>query len=101
QQGRGGQPGFQRAEVNEAGDLAAAGPEGAITQQMAADLSQSASDSMLVNGSISRGLDMPQQPDWFGGRGGMDGMGPGMGMGDGFGGMNGMNGLNGQDAAGG
>ena len=100
-QGRGGQTGFQRAEVNQSGDLAAAGQEGAITQEMAADLSQSASDSLLVNGSISRGLDMPQQPDWFGGRGGMDGMGPGMGMGDGLGGFNGMNGLNGQDGAGG
>ena len=52
---------------------------------MAADLSSSASDSLLVNGSVSRGLDMPQQPDWFGGRGMGDGMGPGGGFGPGMG----------------
>ncbi len=87
--GRGQQTGFQRADVNQAGE--GANLEAGINPEMAADLSQSASDSFLVNGSVSRGLDMPQQPDWFGGRGGMgfDGMGPGgpgMGMVPGMGG---------------
>jgi hypothetical protein len=89
--GQGGQPGrgqqgngFQRLDVNQSGDLAAAGNEGAISNETASDLSQSASDSFLVNGSVSSGIGMPQgPPDWMmgGGRGGMDGFGPGMGMG--------------------
>jgi len=82
---------YQRVDVNQSGDLAAAGNEGAINNEAAADLNQSASDSFMVNGSVSSGLGMQQGgPDWFGGRGGMDGFGPGMGMGPGGGmGMNG------------
>ncbi len=87
------QTGYQRLDVNQAGDLAAAGNDGAITNETAADLSTSASESLLVNGSVSTGLGMPQgPPDWFGGRGGMDGFGP-MGMGPGMG-------LNGDGTAG-
>ncbi len=80
-----GQGGFQRLDVNQAGDLAAAGNEGSLTNEAATDLSSSANESLMVNGSISTGLGMPQgPPDWFGGRGGMDGFGP-MGMGPGMG----------------
>ena len=89
--------GFQRVDVNSSGDLPAA-PDTGLAADEAADLSNSADPSLLVNGSVSRGLDMPQQNDWFGGPGGrMDGMGGGPG------GMNGMNGMNpgGGDGAGG
>jgi len=51
-----------------------------------ADLSNSADPSLLVSGSVSRGLDMPGQNDWFGGPGGRMDM-----MGGGPGGMMGMN----------
>ena len=74
-----GQPGYQRLDVNASGDPAAAGTENGVTGDTA-DLNQSASDALLVNGSVSRGLDMPQTNDWLAGRGGM--MGMGMGMGD-------------------
>ncbi len=86
--------GFQRVDVNSSGDLAAA-PDTGLAPNEAADLSNSADPSLLVSGSVSRGLDMPQQNDWFGGPGGrMDGMGSGPG------GMNGMN-PGGGDGAGG
>src|SRR5262249_34436427 len=94
--GRGGTrpgTGFQRTEVNpseEAPSIA----ESNISNEMVSELNQSANDSFLVNGSVSRGLGMPEQADWGfpGGRGGFDGMGfgpgmgPGTGMGDGMGG---------------
>ncbi|HUK18304.1 MAG TPA: TonB-dependent receptor [Bryobacteraceae bacterium] len=89
-----GGDGFQRLDVNQTGD----------GQSMAADMAGGAnadmgqsSDAFVVNGSVSSGLDMPQQNDWmgFGGRGG-DGMGfggpggpGGMGMGGGVGGPGG------------
>jgi trimeric autotransporter adhesin len=42
------------------------------------ELNQSASDSLIVNGSVSSGLGLPQQNDWFGfGRGGNAFGGPG------------------------
>ncbi len=89
------QGGFQRMDVNQAGDVSAMNTDGTFSTDMNADPSSSASDSMMVNGSVSRGLDMPQQFDWFGGRGGGPGGmmgGPGMGMGaDGLGGPNGDN----------
>ena len=83
------QGGFQRLGVNQSGDLNGGGANdlAANNDLGASDLSQSADASFMVNGSVSRGLDM-QQPggDWFGGRGGdMMGMGPG-----GFGGNPGM-----------
>jgi hypothetical protein len=85
---------FQRVDVNAAGNPGAAGDAGGLAANEAADLSGSADASMMINGSLSRGLDSPQQNDWFGGPGGrpgVDGMGgPGMGMGMGMdGGMGG------------
>ena len=69
--------GYQRVDVNSSGDQSAAPDTGLASNEMA-DLSSSADPSLLVNGSVSRGLDMPQQNDWFGGPGGrMDGMGGG------------------------
>src|SRR5262249_37426543 len=56
--------GFQRVDVNQAGDLSAAGNEGAISNEMAADLSTSASDSLMVSGSVTGGLNMPGMADW-------------------------------------
>src|SRR5262249_18983882 len=67
--------GFQRLDVNQSGDLSAAGNEGAITNEMANELGTSASESMLMQGSVSSGVGMPGSGDW----GRMDGMGPMMG----------------------
>src|SRR5579864_1403650 len=69
------QNGFQRLDVNASADGAAAGTDGlnggAANEIATADLNQSASDAFVVNGSVSTGLDLPQQNDWFGfGRGG-------------------------------
>jgi trimeric autotransporter adhesin len=86
--------GFQRVDVNSSGDLAAAPETGMAAGEMA-DLSNSADPSLLVSGSVSRGLDMPQGNDWFGGPGGRMG-----GMGGGPGGMNGMNAAGGGDSSG-
>lgn len=102
QNGANGQPsrppanGFQRVDVISSGDVAPA-PETALAASEMADLSNSADPSMLVSGSVSRGLDMPGQNDWFGGPGGrIAGMG-----GPGIGGPDGMNGAPGMNAAGG
>jgi hypothetical protein len=91
--------GFQRVDVNSSGDAGATADGGMASNDMA-DLSSSADPSLMVNGSVSRGLDMPQQNDWFGGPGGrMDGMG-GPGGPGGPGGMN-LNGLGGPGGPGG
>src|SRR5579872_5582885 len=85
---RGGQPsirqalaqnGFQQANVNASADLTTAEADTiASTDNAFADLNQSASDSLVVNGSVSGGLGLPQQNDWFGfGRGFDNGFGPG------------------------
>jgi hypothetical protein len=96
--------GFQRVAVNQASDPAMAGPDGNLNQSdNMADLSASADPSLTINGSISRGIDTPQQNDWFGGPGGRpgDGMGGAFGPGDGMGmNMAGI-GAGGGDAAGG
>jgi hypothetical protein len=116
--GRGGQNGnngrpsltqamnnFQRLDVNASGDLAQAGDAGNLGANEASDLSGSADASLMVNGSLSRGLEGGGQNDWFGGPGGRPGM-DGMGGPGGFG-MNGMGGdgmnntFGGGDAAGG
>ena len=79
--------GYQRVDVNAAQGGAASEAENGMGNELAsADLNQSAADSLLVNGSVSSGLNAPQQNDWFGGPGGMGGgLGPGgpgmMGMG--------------------
>jgi hypothetical protein len=92
--------GYQRVDVNSSSDVAAAPDTGLAANEMA-DLSNSADPSLLVSGSVSRGLDMPQGNDWFGGPGGrMDGIG-GMGGPGGMGGMNGMGAAGGDVAAGG
>jgi hypothetical protein len=78
--------GFQRVDVNTSGDGAAGTQDTGVAASEMADR-VTARPVLLVSGSVSRGLDMPQQNDWFGGPGGrMDGMG---------GGPDGMNGMNG------
>ena len=74
---------YQRVDVNAAEGGMAPGMENGMGNELAsADLNQSANDSLLVNGSVSSGLNTPQQNDWFGGPGGMGMGGPGMmGMG--------------------
>ena len=103
----GGRPsllgGFQRVDVNSSGDAAAPADTGVAPAEMA-DLSASADPSLLVSGSVSRGLDIPGGNDWFGGAGGREGMGFGMGPGgpggmDGMGGGAGMNGMGADGAA--
>ena len=92
--GQNGANPYQRVDVNSSGDLTATTDLGLTTNDMA-DLSSSADPSLLVSGSVSRGLDMPGQNDWFGGPGGrMDAMGGGPG------GINGTNAI-GADGAGG
>ena len=73
-----GSDGFQRLDVNQTGDGQMGNDMNAGAN---ADMGQS-SDALVVNGSVSAGLDMPMQNDWmaFGGRGGMGFGGPG-GMG--------------------
>ena len=67
--------GFQQLDVNQTGDGFGAGDTNAAGNT---DMSQS-SDAFVVNGSMSSGLDMPQQNDWMGGRGGFGGPGGGFG----------------------
>ena len=76
---------FQRADVNETGDGQAV-DAGMANNDLSGDMNQSANDALVFNGSVSSGLGMQQNNDWFpGGRGGMDmgmmGMGGAMGMG--------------------
>ncbi|HLH17586.1 MAG TPA: carboxypeptidase regulatory-like domain-containing protein [Bryobacteraceae bacterium] len=94
QGGRGGQNGngFQRVDVNAADGAAAAADGSQDIGMSAGDAAQNANDAFVVGGSISSGVAMPQQNDWFGGRGGPGGpMGFGMG-GPGMGGP-GMDGM--------
>src|SRR5271157_3383610 len=85
---------YQRVDVNATDGGAASGVENGVGNELAsADLNQSAADSLLVNGSMSAGLNAPQQNDWFGGPGGM-GMGMGGPGGMGMGGPGGMGGDN-------
>ena len=78
------QGGFQRLDVSQTGDSAAAsgainGDEDAVPLSNT-DPSQS-SDALFVNGSVNSGLNMQQQNDWvFGGRGGPGGFGVPGGM---------------------
>ncbi len=88
------QGGFQRMDVNQAADPSQMNGDGTFSTDMNSDPSSSASDSMVVNGSVSRGLDMPQQFDWFGMRGGPGMMGGPGGMGMEAGGPGGPNGDN-------
>ena len=87
---------YQRVDVNASEGGAASAADNGMGNGMgsdlnSADLNQSAADSLLVNGSVSSGLNAPQQYDWFGGPGGMGMGGPGMmGMGGPGGGMGGV-----------
>jgi hypothetical protein len=102
---------FQRLDVNASADGAAAAPEMETNDLASADLNQSAADSLLVNGSVSSGLGLPQQNDWAmgrmgfpGGDGGMMmamGMAPGMGPNGGDTGLQGPGGPGVGDAGGG
>src|SRR5262249_47496498 len=75
--------GFQQANVNAAGDGGAVEGENGASgsagdENKFADLKQSGSDSLVVNGRGSGGWTLPQQNDWFGfGRGLDSGFGPG------------------------
>jgi hypothetical protein len=78
--------GFQRLDVNaqDAGSLQAEA-EPSAPGLNPSDLNQSASEAFVVNGSVSNGVNAPQQNDWLGfGPGGPGGLGPG-----GFGGPGG------------
>ena len=68
------QAGFRQLGVNASGDPTAADAESGITGDLS-DLNQSASDALMVNGSVSRGLDAPPSNDWLAGRGDMMMMG--------------------------
>ena len=84
--------GFQQVNVNAADGASADNSSSADNTgaAMGADLAQSSSDALVVGGSVSDALGMPQQNDWgFGGRGGdMGGFG-GPGGPGGFGDNNG------------
>jgi hypothetical protein len=78
--GGSGRPAFQRMDVNasaNAGALPGENPaEG--TDLTSSDLNQSASEALIVNGSVSSGVSAPQQNDWMlyaGGPGGPNGPG--------------------------
>ena len=76
-------PAFRRVAVNQSSDTAAASTEGAIKTEEIADLTQSAANSFIVQGSMSSAAGLAQQNDW--GPRGMDG-GPGGPGGPGMGG---------------
>jgi trimeric autotransporter adhesin len=88
---------FQQVGVNQASETSLFSQEGVITTEMNAELSPSANQAFVVQGSMSSALGIEGQNDWGGfGRGGPDG--PGM-MGMGGPGMPGM-GPNGEIAGG-
>lgn len=60
---RGG-PGFQRLNVNQAAEAPAFEADTGLRTEDVADLSQSAANSFIVQGSLSSALGMPQQNDW-------------------------------------
>jgi hypothetical protein len=99
---------FQQVGVNQSADSMLFNQEGIITDEMNADLSMSANQSVVLQGSMSSVIGMRGENDWgpFGGRGMMDPgmmmMGPGGIMGEGMAPMGGMNtdGAMGQNASG-
>lgn len=64
----GGRGTFQRLDVNASGEAGAVPGETASTENdvSAANLNQSASEALVVNGSLSSGVNAPQQNDWQG-----------------------------------
>ncbi len=97
---------FQQVDVNQSADTALFSQEGAITSEMNAELSPSANEAFVVQGSMSSALGMAPQGDFgpFGGRGMMGGpemMGVGGGPGmDGALGMGGALGSGGDQSTG-
>ncbi|MBZ5583969.1 MAG: TonB-dependent receptor [Acidobacteriia bacterium] len=73
--GRGAQGGsglaFQQVGINQSADLSLFGQEGAITNEMNAELSPSANQALIVQGSMSSAMGLPGRDDLgpFGGRG--------------------------------
>jgi hypothetical protein len=94
--------GFQRLDVNaQDGGALQAENEQAGAGLNPGDLNQSASEAFVVNGSVSNGVNAPQQNDWLGfGPGGPGGLGPNGFNGPGGPGGNGfgVNGPGGQSA---
>jgi hypothetical protein len=108
---RAAQPGgpsrtFQRMDVNASGDAAAVAGENTNSENdlTSGNLNQNAAEALVVNGSLSNGVNAPQQNDWApfsrgmgdfspggpGGPGGPPGIGPGgPGGPGGFGGQGG------------
>jgi hypothetical protein len=87
QVGTGPQNGFQRLGVNAAadsaapnGDAEAANGDGFATAELNQNAVLSSGPALMINGSVSSGLDAPQRNDWFGfGPGGLQGLGFGPG----------------------
>ncbi len=75
---------YRRLTVNQAPNTGTFGTDTAIKTEEAADLSQSAANAFIVQGSLSTGLNMPRLNDWGPPGGGMEGPG---GMGPGGAGM--------------
>jgi len=81
-QATGAGPGFQPLSVNTSQEAGAQAEENVSEVEnnsgAAGDLSQSASNAFIVNGSVSTGVNAPQQNDWMPfGPGGQPGFGPG------------------------
>ncbi len=95
---------YQEVGVNQSAESSAFNTEGNISSEQSAQLSQSADQAFVVQGSQSTAMGMGGNPDFgggFGGRGGDFGGGPGGGFGGEAGGMGmGMPGAGGADAAG-
>ena len=56
--------GFQRLDLSQAADAGALTSEGALRSEEIADLSQTAANSFIVQGSMSSALGLPQENDW-------------------------------------
>lgn len=77
---------YQRLDVNATGDAGAVAGENAPSEGndfSQGDLNQSASEAMVVNGSLSSGVNAPQQNDWMLFGRGREGFGPGNPVGPG------------------
>ncbi len=73
QAGRGGR-GFQQVDVNQSADASLFAQEGNISSEQSAELSSSANESLMLNGSMSSAAGLAGMGDFggFGGRGGGD-----------------------------
>ena len=79
------QDAFQQVGLNQSADAAVFGQEGALSNEMASELQQSANQAMVIQGSESTAVGLQGAQDWGGfgrgGFGGPDGMMGGRGMG--------------------